>query len=114
MNSFPRITGENDIFSKDGKSKKVKKTVDGFSNPAHIVLMPPNQHDPTKRVFATYITRERYYQVKKLAKLHGMSMAALISLLIERAVRDVMLDPEDYERIANEIREAKGEKSRNG
>ncbi len=92
----------------------MKKSVDGFSNLYHIVLMPPNQHDPTKRVFATYITRERYYQVKKLARLHGISMAALISILIERAVREVTLDPEDYERIAAEIRKAKGKKSSNG
>ncbi len=70
----------------------------------------PNQHDPAKRSLAVYLSRERYYQVKRLAEKHSISMTKLLSIMIEREVRDIELTPEDYETIANEIRNAKSAK----
>ncbi len=67
----------------------------------------PNQHDPAKRSLAIYLTRERYYQVKKLAAKHDISMSKLLGIMIEREVRNIELTPEDYEQIAKEIAEAK-------
>lgn len=67
----------------------------------------PNQHDPKKRSLAVYISRERYYQVKRLAQREGISMSRLLEILVERAVRDITLTPEDYEQIAKEIRNAR-------
>lgn len=75
--------------------------------------MPPNQHDPTKRILAAYITREKYYQIRKLSKQHGISMSALLAILIDRAVRNVTLSPEDYEQIAKEIKQARGKEGGN-
>lgn len=66
----------------------------------------PNQHDPRKRSLAVYISRERYYQVKRLAKREGISMSRLLEILVEKAVRNIILTPEDYEQIAKEIRNA--------
>ncbi len=66
----------------------------------------PNQHDPRKRSLAVYILRERYYQVKRLAERMGISMTRLLEILIEKAVREIELTPEDYEQIAKEVRNA--------
>lgn len=82
--------------------------ITGYSN-----QQMPNQHDPRKRSLAVYISRERYYQVKRLAAREGISMSRLLEILVEQAVRDIELTPEDYEQIASEIRNARsGKKSR--
>ena len=79
--------------------------ITGYSN-----QQMPNQHDPRKRSLAVYISRERYYQVKRLAAREGISMSRLLEILVEQAVRDIELTPEDYEQIASEIRNARSGK----
>lgn len=70
----------------------------------------PNQHDPAKRTLAVYLSREKYYKIKRLAAKHHISMSGLLEILIDRAVCDIELEPEDYEKIAKEIRDAKNRK----
>ena len=79
--------------------------ITGYSN-----QQMPNQHDPRKRSLAVYISRERYYQVKRLAAREGISMSRLLEILVEQAVRDIELTPKDYEQIASEIRNARSGK----
>ena len=51
----------------------------------------PNQHDPAKRTLAVYLSREKYYKIKRLAAKHHISMSGLLEILIDRAVCDIEL-----------------------
>lgn len=80
--------------------------LDGLLNLRYNTVMP-NQPNPEKRVMSFYISREVYYQAKRLAERHGLSLSSMIALILERECRSVELTPEDYESIAREIREAR-------
>lgn len=69
--------------------------------------MAPSQPKPEKQIIGARIERELYYKVETLATERKIKMTELIVEALERETRDVVLTPEQYEQIAQEIRLAK-------
>lgn len=68
-----------------------------------------NQPAKDKKFISLLLKRELIAKLEKLAKHRGQTRSELIATLLEEASRSVELTPEDYERIAREIRKATGQ-----
>ncbi len=68
----------------------------------------PNKRDENKRVFHFWITAELYAKLEKLAQTLGVSMSFILTACVLEKTKNIILTPEDYERIANYLRNRKG------
>lgn len=66
--------------------------------------MAPNQRDPEKRAIKFYVTRELHLKLQQLAALRCCTMTDLLTQFVIKETSSIKLTPEDYERIAREIR----------
>lgn len=73
--------------------------------------MAPSQPKAEKQIIGARIERELYHKVMTLASERKLKMTDLIIEVLERETRDVVLTPEQYEQIAEEIRLAKAGKN---
>lgn len=53
------------------------------------------------------ISRELYHKAKKLAVRHGFTLSDTLVMILEHATRNIILNEQDYERIAQETAEAR-------
>lgn len=67
-------------------------------------LMSPSQPSPHKQILGARISRELYHKFETLAARKGLKMTDLLVEVLERETREVILTPEQYEKIAEEIR----------
>lgn len=86
-------------------SRKLDEGLDGCLKPATDFVAMPNQRSKDKVVLSFYIPRALSHRLRKLAKLRKQTLTSLIESLISDAVSDIELSAEDYEKIAQEIRD---------
>lgn len=66
--------------------------------------MAPSQPAAHKQAIGARIERELYHKVETLAASRNVGITDLLIEILERETRDVLLTPEQYEQIAQEIR----------
>ncbi|WP_418383992.1 hypothetical protein [Akkermansia sp.] len=65
------------------------------------------QPSPEKQMLSVRISRELYHKAKKLAVRHGFTLSDTLVMILEHATRNIILNEQDYERIAQETAEAR-------
>lgn len=71
-----------------------------------------NSPDPNKVVVSAQVDRETEARLCKLAKARQESRSTVAASVLRDGTANIPLDPEDYERIAADIRAAKGRKAK--
>lgn len=72
----------------------------------------PNQPDINKIVVAAQISLETNARLEKLAKERRQTKSRLIASILHEELRDVVLDAEDYIKIAEMVEARKSERRR--
>lgn len=68
--------------------------------------MSPNQRNPEKKPLKVYLSRELHMKFSKLAAQRGCSMSDLLLQYVLESTKNIQLTAEDYEQIAQEMRNA--------
>ena len=71
----------------------------------------PNAHASDHRVFSIYIPRELYAGIRAAAERNNQTMTDFIEPVLYKATKHIQLTPEDYERIADDIRIAESKRT---
>ena len=66
--------------------------------------MSPSQPSPHKQILGARVSRELYHKFATMAASKNIKMTDLLVEILERETREVILTPEQYEQIAQEIR----------
>ncbi len=70
----------------------------------------PNQRQADKKMMRFWISADLYERFRKYADSLGMSMSEILTAYLVHVTANVELSPEDYERIAQELRRKKASK----
>lgn len=74
-------------------------------------LIMAGQPSPEKQMISVRVSRELYHKAKKLAAKHGFTLSDTLVMIIEHATRNIILNEQDYERIAQETAKARKRRS---
>ena len=91
----------------------VKKYLANDYGVSHLCPMP-SQPSPDKQMLSVRIKRAEYLRLVKQARRNKMDLADFVRHLIQKATEDIELTPEDYEKIAADIRAYINRQTRQG
>jgi uncharacterized protein (DUF1778 family) len=74
----------------------------------------PNQPSPDKAMVNLRLSRELKMTAERAAKARGMTLTDFCAWIIQRETRDIILTPDDYRKIAQQIENARRKWSSSG